>query len=1380
MILCRSLSLGVSSMLSGLVVCFSFALSLCSNPAWGQAVSTGTVVGQVLDPQNAAVPGATVTLIDKATNTLRATTTTDTGRFVFPDVPPAKYDLAVAKEGFSQTKILNQEVTVGQQLTLNVNLKVGAASETVVVTTTVGAQLQTMNATVGETVTGTSLVLLPNFGRDASTLATLQPATNPSGETAGANYDQNSYMLNGANNTNDMDGTMNLYTPSYSTSSAAATQNTNGSVPTGVMPAPVESIQEFRTNTNNQTADFVGGAGAQIMMVTKKGTDAFHGTAYEYYEDSTFGGANSWDNNAKGIPNPSSHYSRFGGNAGGPLGSKFMGGKWYLFGEYDGRRLPIVSTFEASVPTPTLRAGVVGVRTVQNGVNAIQYVNLNSSPVTVNGTTYPVSSFCGPTGTMQCDPLGLGINPVISQIWSTYMPLPNLTTGGDEINTLGYLSLIHEPETDNFGVIRLDHDFNSKWHWNAVYNYYHLYLATPSQVDIGGFFPGDTFGQAAAKSNRPQVPSLYSTELTWNATNNVTNDIHVSYLRDFWQWVDSGIPPQFSELGGVLEPGGETSSAQIPYNVNNQSTRLRFWDGQDKMVRDDITDLRGNHLLQFGGLYQRNYLQHQRDDNGNTIQSSRFPVYILNTPSSTAIDFTNSIPQQCGGSIQTSCIAAGTDVSGYESFFAEATGMITQTQDLYTRAGKQLTVAPLGTPSLAQSVVPTYNVYFTDTWHAKPTFTLMYGLGYQIEMPPYEINGEQITLVDQNDVPITVQQYLSETYQAGIKGQIYNPIIGFATVGNVAGNKASGGEKYPYNPFYKGLSPHISFAWNPNYDSGLGGKLFGHGKTVIRAGYSRIYGRLNGVDLILAPLLAPGFLQSVVCQGPIGYGPSAGTCGGATTADAFRVGPTSSGFSGFTAPLPSVSTNLPQPFFPGVNGQPSAGSGIALDPNFQPNHSDEVDLTIQRELPGKWIMEVGYIGRRLRNEYQPIDISAVPTMLTLGGQSFAQAWGALYTEVNNGQPVAAQPWFESALGGASSPYCSGFSSCTAAVAAKETFNINQSYGNAPAVYDMWQDLSPNFTFGRSMPSSPNCVNQLVPSISSTASVPVCQQMNGIEISAALGWGNYNGLFASLTSADWHGLTARSNFTWGRSLGTQSVPQAFSAFTVSDPWDLHNGYGPQPFDIKFIYNLTMVYRPTWYKGQHGWKGQLLGGWDFAPLFSARSGQPLEVNIVQGAGEDCQSFGEADCNFFSSDEGAVFASASGVNTARGAGNSLHAVTVTGLVGSNGNTANGGYGLNMYADPAAVYNSFRAPVIGIDTNPGSFALRGFPTWNLDFTLAKDFNLTERLELRLSVQITNIFNHVQYADPFDAINDPADFGAIYASTSLPRAMEFGLRIHF
>ncbi len=1375
-----------------IVACLALCLGLIAIPAMAQSVSTGTVVGQVLDPQGAAVVGAVVTLIDKSTNTPRSTTSNDTGRYIFIDVPPSNYDLTVAKDGFSQTKILNQTVTVGQQLTLEVKLKVGAASETVEVTAALGAQLQTMNATVGETVTGASLTLLPNFGRDASTLATLQPATNPSGETAGANYDQNSFMLNGANNTNDMDGSMNIYTPSFGSSSAASTSTlTNTSVPTGVLPTPVESIEEFKTNTNNQTADFVGAAGAQVMMVTKKGTDTFHGTAYWYYTDSVFGGANTWDNNFNGLPITSNHQNRFGGNAGGPISKNFMGGKWYLFGEYDGRRYPNAETFTASVPTATLRAGVVGIRTTQNGVNTVQYVNTNSAPVTVGGVTYPVSTFCGPAGNQTCDPLGLGINPTMSSIWSTYMPLPNESHGGDTINTLGYASVLSLPQTDNFGVIRLDHDFGSKWHWNLVYNYYHLNNTTASQVDIGGFFPGDTFGQARAQSARPQVPNLYSTELTWNVSNNVTNDLHVSYLRNFWQWVDSGIPPQLGNLGGVLEPGGETSTPQAPYNVNNQSTRTRFWDGQDKMVRDDITILHGNHLLQLGGLYQRNYLQHQRNDNGGTIQDSPFPVY-LSTNASAVIDYTNALPQPCGV-IQTNCLGADTSVANYERYYDEALGILSQTQDLYPRTGNLLTVESLGTPALEQSVVSTYNMYFTDSWHLKPSFTLTYGLGYQIELPPYEINGTQITMVDQNDVPITTEQYLSETYQAGIKGQIYNPLIGFASVKNVAGEKALGGEKYPYNPFYKGLSPRISFAWNPTYDSGFMGNLLGHGKTVVRAGYSRIYGRLNGVDLILVPLLAPGFLQPVVCQGPVGYGPSSGTCAGttgvkATPSTAFRIGDPTAGFSGFTAPLPTVATNLPQPFFPGVAGQASAGAGEALDPDFQPSHSDEIDLTIQRELPGRWIMEVGYIGRRLRNEYQPINISAVPYMLTLGGQTFAQAWAAMYNEVNQGQPIAAQPWFESALGGAGSPYChqnmpgtmTPFASCTQAVSVLENSNINASSGIAPAVYDTWQDLSPNFTFGRSMPSSPNCVNQLVPSINSTNPVPVCQQVNGIGINTTLGYGNYNGVFVSLTSADWHGLTARSNFTWGRSLGTQSTVQATSEFTVPDPWDLHNGYGPQPFDIRFLYNLTMLYQPAWFKGQHDWKGHLLGGWSFAPLFTARSGQPLAVNVGEGNGADCQGFGESDCNFFASDEGAVFTGNSAVNTARGAGTTTHSIVVSGLTGSNGNPANGGAGLNEFANPAAVYSSFRAPILGIDHNPASFAMRGLSTWNLDFTLSKEFSITERMGIRFTVQVTNILNHNQLGDPFLEVNDPADFGVLGGEISPPRQMEFGLRFHF
>ncbi len=1210
-------------LLWGVVFCAVLCASMIASPAWGQAVSTGTVAGQVVDAQNAAITGATVTLTDKATNTPRTTTSNDTGRYIFTDIPPGQYDLSVSKENFSQTKIVNQTVSIGDTLTLNVSMKVGSATEVVEVTAAVGAQLQTNNSAVGETVSGNDLLLLPNFGRDASTLATLQPATNPTGQTAGVQLDQNSFQLDGANNTNDMDGSMNIYTPSFAS---------NGG-PTGVIPEPVESIEEFKVNTNNQTADFVGAAGGQIMMGTKKGTDSFHGTLYEYYQDSAFGGANTWNNDRLGRPIVSNHQNRFGGNAGGPVTGKFLGGKWYLFGEYDGRRFPNATTITATVPTATLRAGVVGIK---EATGAILYVNTNAAPVTVNGTTYQPSMFCGSGGNQICDPRQLGVSPTISQIWNTYEPLPNDAAGGDQVNTQGYIANIALPQTDNFGVIRVDHDFSPKWHFTSSYHYYHLNLATNSQYDIGGFFPGDTFGDAVSKSQRPQVPSLITAGLTTNITANTTNDLHFSYLRDFWQWVDSGIPPQLATLGDTLEPGGDSQfGVTVPYDISNQSTRTRFWDGQDKMVRDDITILHGNHLIQVGGLYQRNYLQHQRNDNGGTIQDAPNPVALLSTASTTALDFTNSLPPTCGSGITTgsaavagNCVLDGVSTANYRKAFAEALGIITQTQQLYSRVGPQLTLQAGGTPALEQSIVPTYNLYFTDSWHVKPTFTLTYGLGYQIEMPPYEINGKQVMMVDQNDVPISTQQYLSETYQAGIKGQIYNPILGFATVANVAGNKASGGEKYPYHPFYHGLSPRISFAWNPNYDSGLMGSLFGHGKTVVRGGYARIYGRLNGVDQILVPLLAPGLLQAETCQGPVGYGPTSGTCGGATTLDAFRVGPTGSGFSGLSAPLgPAPSTNLPQPFFPGVNGAAGAGAAEALDPNFQPNQSDEIDLTIQRELPGKWILEVGYIGRRIRHEFAPIDISAVPYMLTLGGQTFAQAWSSVFQQVNGGASIAAQPWFESALGGAGSAYCTGFASCTAAVASKEAQNINTASGSAPAVYDLWQDISPNFTFGRSMASSPNCVNQLVPSVSSTNTVPVCQQLNGIGVNGSFGYGNYNGVFASLTSADFHGLTARSNFTWGRSLGTQSQVQATSQFSTPDPWDLHNGYGPQPFDVKFLYNLTMVYQPRFFHGEHGIKGMLLTGWSFAPLFTAQSGNPLAVNVTQGAGVDCQSFGES---------------------------------------------------------------------------------------------------------------------------------------------------------
>src|ERR1700740_2124650 len=143
----------------------------------------------------------------------------------------------------------------------------------------------------------------------------------------------------------------------------------------------------------------------------------------------------------------------------------------------------------------------------------------------------------------------------------------------------------------------------------------------------------------------------------------------------------------------------------------------------------------------------------------------------------------------------------------------------------------------------------------------KPTFTFNYGLGWTLEMPPVEAQGKQISFVDQAGQQISTVAYLNARKAAALQGQVYNPEVGFALVGNTGG-----GQKYPYQPYYGSFSPRIAAAWNPNITEGFLGKVFGGNKSVLRGGYSRVYGRLNGVDLVLVPLLGTGLIQAVQCR----------------------------------------------------------------------------------------------------------------------------------------------------------------------------------------------------------------------------------------------------------------------------------------------------------------------------------------------------------------------------------------------------------------------------------------------------------------------------------------------------------------------------------
>jgi hypothetical protein len=1338
-----------------LVILSMLAFVMSAKVLWAQSTATGTIAGLVSDPSGAVVPGATVTLTDATTGAPRTATTNDAGRYFFANVTPGKYDLSFTKMGFAAAKLSAQEVEIGKSATINIMLPVGSTNEVIEVQGS-SVQLQTMSATVGDTITGTALDVLPSLGRDVSSFFTLQPGVAPDGSVAGAIYDQNSFQLDGGQNTNDMDGSMNIYTPSFAGDSTGglvsfASQGGpgNGGGPTGVMPTPADSIEEFKVGTNNQTADFNSSAGAEITMVTKRGTSAWHGTGYEYYLPNGWS-ANSWSNNNSNpkIPVPSFHYHRFGAAAGGPILPSLLGGKTYFFANYQAFRWGNSESIERTVPSDAMRLGLL-----QFGG---AFYNLNNTPVTYKGTTYPGNAGCAGL----CDPRMLGISPTVQSMWSK-LPEPNdLGCAGigsfcDGTNVQGFRGNMAIPQKDNFFVARLDHDFGAKWHFNASYRYYKLTRATDSQFDISSGAPIST-------SSRPQQPWFFVAGLTTIISPNTTNDLHYSYLRNYWSWATAGAPPQLPGLGAALEPFGELSREQVlsPYNVNTQNVRTRFWDGQDNMIRDDVSMLKNNHLLQFGGTYQRNWDYHQRSDNGGGINF--YPVYQLGTQTNAGI----TVPFPAG--------LSANDQTNYGRDFAAALGIVSISQITYTRSGSQLNLNPPLTPAFDQSTIPFYNVYFSDTWHMKPSFTLTYGLGWTLEMPPTEAKGKQIVLVNQSAQPIDLVSYLSQRKASALQGEVYNPEVGFALVGNVAGHP-----KYPYDPFYKSFSPRIAGAWNPSFSPG----------TVIRAGYSRIYGRLNGVGLVLVPLLGTGLLQAVQCIGPQSpaFQGANGQCNAsaASAANAFRIGPTAGGWDGLTAPIPAASATLPQPDFPGFNSIAPASPSV-LDPHFRPNSSDQFDLTMQRQLTNKTVLEVGYIGRLLHNEYQPVNINAVPYMMTLGGQQFANAYANIEKALGCAGPskncganevlanIPTQPFFEAALKGTG--YCNGFLTCTQAVVSNEgSTTVNPSAtGNllSQSVWSLWSDLDKGgFNFPRSMMNTPiGCV---------TGTEIGCngQITSGIAVNGSNGYGNYNGLFATIRMADWRGLTMQSNFTWSKALGTGSSIQATSTSTVADPFDFSHSYGNQPWDRTFVYNMFVVYQPPVYKGQHGIVGRVLGGWTFAPIFSAGSGLPLAI-FTKNTSE--QSFGEADSsgNFFASSNLNIGSQPGETAVLIGPynqGNSRHTNSGSNGIGTGGTQ-------NMFTNPEVAYNLFRSPILGLDNGHinGGGNIRGLPFWNMDMSVRKAINITERFSAELTSIFTNILNHNQMVDPVLDLTNPATWGVLSGQANNPRQMEFGIRVRF
>ena len=1267
-----------------------------------QTLTTGQVRGQIADPSGAGVPAANVELRDTTTGATRTTTTNSEGQYIFPQVPPGVYSVTVTAPAFAKAVAPSVTVQVDKTATINLTLKLGNTSEVVEVRSTVGAELQTLDSTVGNTISGEEISALPTLGRSVTSLLLLQPMAMPQqstatsqssrfgGQVAGARSDQNSFLLDGGEITVPIAGNSD-YLRAFSGS------------PEGAIPTPAESIQELKVETNNLSGSITVGGGAQVVMVTKRGRDQFHGSVYEYYRGSALN-ANRWDANRVGQKKPNLVDNRFGGS----LGGHFLPDVWksYFYGHFEERRRSQASFFSRLVPSDMMKQGVLQFRDATNTI-----VSYNFNPA-----RGPLATSCGSAGNGDCDPRHFGFNPVIQQLWQRE-PAGFDRTLGDGLNTIGFSSFAKFPVDDYLGVIRMDHSFGSRLHWTSSYRHYREDAGFLRQVDIGGLLPGDAFGVPKVLSSIPRQPRYFVTGLTANVTPYFTNDVHFSWLRDWWEW--SSLPP-FPQLPAItpaaLVPGGDSvDNALVPLNIDTQNARTRLWNSHGTGLRDDASWVHGNHLLQFGGSFNHTWVFFRRDDGQQNSQKTL--QYFFGSTSLSGITFPDTaLPRACTSSITTNCLP-GSQSSNWNNFYAQVLGMVEGASILRAR-DRQLQLLPEGTDLKNTVRYDQATLYVQDAWHLRRSLTVNFGLAWTGTVPPVEEQGKLIMTVFPGGGLVDPRTYLELRRDAALAGRVYSPSVGFTPINNT-------GRKYPFDFVRHDFAPRVAAAWTPPAKTGFVGKLFGNGKTVVRGGYWRFYDRINGVQTAVNTLQAVGFGQSVLCLGPSMSGACLGNVGLQTDPmSAFRIG---TGADGNTVTLPAVPSSVTPPVVPGANITFVPNSQV-IDPAWAPGSHNQWDLTIQRELPANSRLELGYVGHTARNIYQGIDLNQVPFFMVAGGQSFAQAFDAIAQG-----SVAQQPFFEAALAGS---ICQP--TCTAGVISKE----GRSFTNQQA-RKVFNDIQSFFVLG--------------PATNATT------QFNNFFYWSSVARSNYHAAFASYHIRAYHGLILDANLTYSHSLDDTTVnhdtDQAFS-----NSYDPHYDYGTSLFDRKFVFTGLAVWDLP-FRSQNAYLKRVVGGWQLSPIVSVASGLPLRV--LDGSG---QEFGQTSFGF--SSEAVRVGSG---DTSAG----VNRVVPTGPVGSSAG-GTGGSGLNIFADPQAVVDQFRRVQLTVDTTSRGGTLRGLKSWNLDLNLAKKIVLNERTRLTFSSEFFNIFNHVIFADPAVNLQNQQTFGVISKQGNDARQIQMGLRLDF
>ncbi len=405
----------------------AFSMMTAQTFLFGQA--TTSLRGTVTDPSGGAIVKATVTIKAPNINIERSTATGPNGDYAFPGLAPGNYSLTVESSGFDRYERSDLKLLVNSPATVDVQLKLGSVNQTVAVTSEAPI-LNSVDASLGNAFNEMQVKQIPLEGRNVPDLLTLQ---------AGVVYTGNRPDLN--RDTDTRSGSVNGARSDQSNVTLDGIDSNDqgrGYAFTSVLPTTLDSVQEFRVTTTNYGADEGRSSGAQVTLVTKSGTDKFHGSLYEYLRNTATSANDYFVKLAElrsGLPNtpPKLNRNIYGVSLGGPVIKQ----RFFFFANWEATREREEQSVVRTIPTATLRQGI------------IQYQNANGGISTLT-----------PQDITALDPLHLGPNPVMLNYFKTY-PLPNDNSVGDGLNYAGYRFAAPIRNDNDVYIARFDYRIDS-------------------------------------------------------------------------------------------------------------------------------------------------------------------------------------------------------------------------------------------------------------------------------------------------------------------------------------------------------------------------------------------------------------------------------------------------------------------------------------------------------------------------------------------------------------------------------------------------------------------------------------------------------------------------------------------------------------------------------------------------------------------------------------------------------------------------------------------------------------------------------------------------------------------------------------------------------